>query len=48
MNFLLINGYGTNENNIHGYYFFWSSACEFTNITIVAKKSKQTSVKKNL
>jgi len=42
MNFLLINGYGTHENKICGHSFFWSGPCEFTNIIIFTKKSKQT------
>ena len=35
MNFLLINGCGTREYNIRGHSFFWSGACEFTNIISV-------------
>jgi len=47
MNFSLINGCGTCENSICGNSFFWSGACEFTNIMIVAKKvNKQVYVKK--
>ena len=47
MSFSLISGCGTRENSIRGHSFFWSGACEFANIIIVAKKSKQTSVRKN-
>ena len=47
MSFSLINGCGTHENNIHGHYFFWSCACELTNIVRNCyQKSKQTSVRK--
>jgi len=48
MNFSLIDGCGKSENEICGHSFFWSGVCEFTNIIIVTKKSKQTSVSKNL
>jgi len=41
MNFLLINGCGTHENNIRGHSFFWGGACEFTNIITVTKKVKK-------
>jgi len=37
MNFSLINGCGTHENNIRGHSFFWSGS-EFTNIIIGTKK----------
>ena len=37
MNFSLINGCGTCENN-NSWSFFWSAACQFTNIIIVTKK----------
>ena len=29
---------GTRKNNIRGYSFFWSGACELNNIMIIAKK----------
>ena len=35
-----LNGCGTHENNTHGHSFFWSGACEFTNIIIITKKNK--------
>ena len=39
MNFSLIDGCGTHENNIiHDHSFFWSDTNEFTNIIIVTKK----------
>ena len=38
MNFSLIDGCGTCENNICGCSFFWSGTYEFTNIIIVTKK----------
>jgi len=47
MSLLLINGCGTNENNIHGHSSFEVVLVSSSNITIVAKKSKQTSVRKN-
>jgi len=47
MNPSLINGCGTHENNIHG-HSFWNGTCEFTNIIIVNKKSKQTSIRKKI
>ena len=37
MNFLLINGCGTRENNIHGHSFFWSGACEFTKSVMLSE-----------
>jgi len=45
MNFLLISGCGTCENNIRGHSFIWSGACEFTKYYNCCKKSKQTSVR---
>ena len=48
MNFSLINGCGTCENNIRGHSFFRSGACEFTNIIIDTKKNKRTNVRKFL
>ena len=39
MKFSLINGCSTNENNIHGHFFFWSDTYEFNNIIIVTSKS---------
>ena len=46
MNFsLIINECGICENNIRGHSFFWIGSYEFTNNTILAKKSKQTSVR---
>ena len=41
-------GAGTRENNIFDHSFFWSGASEFTNIIIATKKSKQTSIRKDL
>ena len=38
MNCSLINGCGNCKNNIRGHPFYWSGACEFTNIIIVTKK----------
>ena len=41
MNFSLINGCITRENNIDGYSFIWSGADEFTNIIIDTKNVKK-------
>jgi len=48
MNFSLINGCGTHENNIYDYSLFLSGTYEFTNIIIATKKGKQVSIRKKL
>ena len=47
MNFSLINGHGTCENNIHG-HSFEVALVSSPIIIIVTKKTKQTSVRKIL
>jgi len=46
MNFSIINGCGTCENNIHGHSF--EVALEFTKCYNYKRKSKQTNVRKKL
>ena len=48
MNFSLINGCGTRKNIIRGHSFFWSGACEFTNIIIVTKKVNKNKCKEKI
>ena len=41
MNFSLINGCGSHENNIRGHTSLRNGTCEFANITIVTKKGNK-------